>query len=148
MFLSCQICNQRFKQNLFPLLNPSARAQSHHDDLASERAVFIHPVDDDPITLIGFRQEYAFSIDGNRRAKETIASLGLNRAELVELRRSDFEKFTLLRQFVRFLDQKENAGDALTAEERDTRAQARRVLNDGTEAGSQFSSMLRSMTLA
>jgi hypothetical protein len=36
LLFCCQICNQRHKRNLFPLTDPSQRATSHHDEIASE----------------------------------------------------------------------------------------------------------------
>lgn len=145
LFLSCQICNQRFKGSLFPLLNPSRRARSHHDDLAAERPVFIHPVDDDPIALIGFRQEYAFPINGNRRAKATIESLGLNRTGLVELRRSVLEPIRLLMQFLTSLEHRRATGEALTTREREILDDAGRLLGEHRADSAQYASMLRSM---
>lgn len=96
LFLSCQICNQRHKKNLFPLADPDARARSHHDDVAGETPLFIHPVLDNPTEFIGFREEYAFSIDDNVRGTATISGLATNREELVEMRRDRFRDVKLL----------------------------------------------------
>ena len=38
LYLSCQLCNQRYKANLFPLKDPDRRAKSHHEDVAAEYA--------------------------------------------------------------------------------------------------------------
>ena len=48
LFASCQICNQRFKKNLFPLDNPRSRARSHHDDLGREKPLLLDPGRDEP----------------------------------------------------------------------------------------------------
>ncbi|MFH1220205.1 MAG: hypothetical protein V1694_07100 [Candidatus Eisenbacteria bacterium] len=96
LFLSCQICNQRFKKNLFPLADPTRRARSHHDDLALEAPLFIHPAFDDPLDFIGFRDEYAYAVDDNPRGEATWKNLGLNRDELVEMRRDSLVGVTLL----------------------------------------------------
>ena len=40
LLFCCQICNQRFKRNLFPLVDPARRAETHHDDLSSEQPLF------------------------------------------------------------------------------------------------------------
>jgi uncharacterized protein (TIGR02646 family) len=62
LFFACQLCNQSFKRNLFPLADPARRARSHLDDLASEEPMLLHPGDDDPGASIGFRAEVAFAI--------------------------------------------------------------------------------------
>ena len=54
LFLSCQICNQRHKKNLFPLQDPLKRAQSHHADIDDEDPLFINPTDDNPEELYRF----------------------------------------------------------------------------------------------
>ena len=43
LMFCCQICNQRFKRNLFPLADPARRAETHHDDLSTKHAIFLHP---------------------------------------------------------------------------------------------------------
>ncbi len=98
LFFACQLCNQSFKKNLFPLADPDNRARSHLDDLAAEEPMLIHPADDDPSALIGFRGEIAFPLDDDPRANATIEGLGLNREALVELRFDHLEPFKLLRQ--------------------------------------------------
>jgi uncharacterized protein (TIGR02646 family) len=70
LFFACQLCNQRFKRNMFPLADPTRRARSHLDDLAAEEPLLIHPADDEPSTLIGFREEIAFPIDDHPRADD------------------------------------------------------------------------------
>jgi uncharacterized protein (TIGR02646 family) len=83
----CQLCNQRFKGNQFPLLDATQRAKSHHDDMKNEQPLFIHPAIEDPSMFLEFRAEYLRATGGNLRGKATIEVLGLNREELVELRR-------------------------------------------------------------
>jgi uncharacterized protein (TIGR02646 family) len=87
LLLSCEICNQRFKKNFFPLLDNTKRATSHIDDVSQELPVFIHPVLDDPQEFIEFKEEIPFSIDDNLRGKKTIEMLGLDREALNERRR-------------------------------------------------------------
>ncbi|HTN01075.1 hypothetical protein [Planctellipticum variicoloris] len=82
---SCQLCNQQFKKNHFPLANPTKRARSHRDDLNQEKPLLVNPVVESPTRSIGFRQEVAFG--KTRRGRETIEALGLNRGPLLELRR-------------------------------------------------------------
>lgn len=91
LLLSCTLCNQQFKKNLFPLLEAQKRALSHYDDIALEQPLLINPSVTDPRQYIGFRQEIPYAIEGNRYGKETIAAVGLDREALNEKRRSHLE---------------------------------------------------------
>lgn len=86
LFFSCQICNQGYKKNLFPLENPQSRAISHEDDLSVENPLLINPETENPQDFISFRGEIAFSVDGNLRGETTIKVTGLNRDTLKEKR--------------------------------------------------------------
>jgi hypothetical protein len=92
LLLSCCLCNQRHKANLFPLLDATARAICHRDDVAGERPVFINPATENPTEFIGFNQEYPFGIDALGRGESTIKALGLDREELAEMRRKRLEE--------------------------------------------------------
>lgn len=101
LLLVCQICNQRHKKNLFPLLNPEKRAVNHHSNLNLEKPYFINPYKENPIQLIGFNKEVAFGKDRRNRGKKTIESVGLNRSakdksykDLLEVRRDYLELIT------------------------------------------------------
>jgi uncharacterized protein (TIGR02646 family) len=97
LFFACQLCNQSFKKNLFPLADPTRRARSHLDNLTDEQPMLIDPADEEPSAFIGFREEMAFPIDDNLRARMTIEVLGLNREELAEFRLDHLARFKLLR---------------------------------------------------
>jgi hypothetical protein len=86
LLLSCQLCNQRFKQNLFPLLNPADRAKSHKDDITKEKPVLVNPEIDDPKSHITFDRDMASPVKGDERGDATIKQLGLNRPDLLEQR--------------------------------------------------------------
>jgi uncharacterized protein (TIGR02646 family) len=86
LFYSCQLCNQQFKKNLFPLLNPARRAKSHSNDLSAEKPLLVHPSQDDPTQFFRFGSEVAHPVRGKRKGKTTIEVLGLNRDELIEER--------------------------------------------------------------
>ena len=86
LLLSCQICNQRYKRNLFPLQAPDDRARSHRDDVDRERPLLIDPSTTDPEPHIAFRCEVAYAVDDSALGKTTIEALGLNREELSERR--------------------------------------------------------------
>lgn len=92
LFLSCQLCNQRFKKNLFPLANPATRAVSHHQSIADEDPLFIHLTDEDPEAFIAFYEEVPFAIDGNKRAEQTIINTGIDRENLNSHRLSFLNK--------------------------------------------------------
>ena len=97
LFFSCQLCNQRYKKNLFPLRNPGQRARSHHDDSAAEEALFIDPGAMNPEEFIAFRQEYPYAINGNDLGRMTIDALGLDREALAERRRDLLDKLLLIK---------------------------------------------------
>ncbi len=92
----CQLCNQRFKRNHFPLLDSTQRAKSHHDDIKSEQPLLIHPAIEAPSLFLDFRQEYMYAIDDNSRGRATIEVLGLNREALAEMRRDHLKLIELL----------------------------------------------------
>jgi uncharacterized protein (TIGR02646 family) len=98
LFFACQLCNQSFKKNLFPLAEPAARARSHLDDLEAEQPTLIDPADEDPGGFISFREEIAFPIGDDPRARATIEVLGLNREELAEFRLDHLAHFKRLRE--------------------------------------------------
>lgn len=95
LFLACQICNQVFKKNLFPLANPKTRATSHRKPWRKEDALYIDPTVDKPEQLISFRKEVPYPIDNHPRARATIEDLGLARPKLNERR---LERYELLEQ--------------------------------------------------
>ncbi len=82
LLFCCQLCNQRFKGNHFPLIDDTQRAKSHHDDIKNEQPLFIHPAIEDPSDFLEFDKEYLCAIDDNARGKATIEALGLNRDKL------------------------------------------------------------------
>ncbi len=96
LFFACQLCNQRFKKNLFPLRDPARRALSHHHDLSCEEPLLIDPARTTPSVHLGFREEYAYARTGSQMGETTINALGLNRPELVEVRRDRLENLKLL----------------------------------------------------
>jgi uncharacterized protein (TIGR02646 family) len=96
LFFSCQLCNQRFKRNLFPLRNARKRARSHHEAVEQEKPLLIDPGRTDPAAFLGFREEVTEAIRGNRVGRTTIEVLGLNRPELVEARRQRLQPIRLL----------------------------------------------------
>ena len=134
LFLACQLCNQSFKKNLFPLADPTRRARSHLDDLMAEQPMLIHPADEEPSALIGFREEIAFPIDDDPRARTTIEVVGLNREAMVEQRFDHLTPFKRLREVLPLLPPESNeARDILALFEAATRPRA------------QYTSMIRAL---
>ena len=96
LFLACQICNQVFKKNLFPLANPTERATSHRKRINREKPLFVDPSTEDPEKFISFRGEVPFPLNNNPRAKATIEGLGLKRQRLNERRLERYECLKML----------------------------------------------------
>jgi uncharacterized protein (TIGR02646 family) len=147
LYASCQICNQKFKRNLFPLANRVKRLRSHRDEPSREQPLLIDPGPDDPGAFIGFREEYPFAIGGNPRGTATIAMLGLDREELAEVRRDALRPFTLIVEAARILEMREQTG-GLTKEER-ALLQAQRVwLTARKKPSAEYSAMLNAVVAA
>ena len=129
LFFSCQLCNQRYKKNLFPLRNPRRRARSHHDDPNAEEALFIDPGAMNPEEFISFRQEYPYAIDDNDLGRMTIDALGLDREALAERRRDHLGVLLLLITM---------AESGLTGA-----AEARNYLESSKEDSAEYAAMAR-----
>jgi uncharacterized protein (TIGR02646 family) len=97
LFLSCGLCNQKFKANFFPLKSPTRRARRHTDDLSAEAPLLLDPAVDDPEAFISFRAEVPYAVDGNMRGTRTISLLGLKREALAEHRRDVLQTVEMLR---------------------------------------------------
>ena len=134
LFFACQICNQKFKKNLFPLSNPARRAVSHRSDITQERPLFVDPAVDDPLQFISFRKEIPFPLNNSRRAKATIKLLGLDRPELNEVR---LDRYWMLEALFKVA----HLGIAESAE-------AQEMLDDAVMAHAEFSSMARAAIAA
>lgn len=93
-FLSCKSCNQEYKKNHFPLLPGGERAFTEESDLALEKPVLLHPVDDDPEKFIGFdwQEGYglmvkAIGLDKEGRGFRTASDLtAINKRKVMEQR--------------------------------------------------------------
>ncbi len=143
LFLSCQLCNQRFKRNLFPLRNPRRRARCHHDDLNAEKPLLLDPGSTSPTRHIGFRGETAYAINGSKAAQTTIEVLGLNRSELVEFRRTHLALIGAVRVAIRAL-QKLQAVQPLSPEEHANLTKHQALLAALDDENSAYTSMSRS----
>lgn len=133
LLFSCELCNSRFKRNLFPLANPSARATRPEDDLASEQPLFIDPSREDPTEHISFREEYPYAVAGSRRGNASWKALGLDREALAERRR---ERLKVVRALVFIRD-----GDHSSLAQR---IEATSLLKEFASDAGEWSAMVRS----
>ena len=79
LFLACQVCNQIFKNDFFPIEVEDARAQTNHCDIKDEIPFIVHPSLDEPEIEIKYRESVPFGI--TERGKKTIAYLGFGSVE-------------------------------------------------------------------
>jgi len=79
LFLSCQVCNQIFKNDFFPITDELTRGQVKAFSILNEVAVFIHPSIDEPEYEIGYRESIPFG--KTERGAKTIEYLGFGRVE-------------------------------------------------------------------
>lgn len=94
LFFVCSACNSTGnKGNLFPLINESKRAKSHHDDISQEESVLIDPSGPkDPRDHIYFESQFLsgksfiFIRGKTVFGKRTIEICGLDREELNDKR--------------------------------------------------------------
>lgn len=130
LFLACELCNQRFKECLFPLREPSQRATCHEHDVSREGPLLIDPARESPQDHLSFRGEIAYPIGGDLMGATTIEVLGLNREPLVERRRDRLEYLR------RLLSVTLVASSPLAAE-------ARAFLERMTDESAEYATMVR-----
>lgn len=104
LLLCCTLCNQQYKKNLFPLLEPKKRARNHHNDITAEEPLLINPTVVNPKDFIGFHAEIPYAIDGNVYGKTTIDILGLDREKLNEQRRTRLAYIARLLNVIKLAD--------------------------------------------
>jgi len=86
LYFSCQICNQSFKKNYFPLADEAKRARSHSHDHLIENHLIIDPGLNNPENHLFFEQEIIKPKNASIEGVETIKRTGLNRDKLCERR--------------------------------------------------------------
>lgn len=96
LFFCCQVCNQVYKKNYFPLADESNRAKSHNDELALEDSLILHPVHDEIEKHLLFDAEIVKPKNGSRKGAETIKRTGLNREFLLKERFEHLKKLRFL----------------------------------------------------
>ncbi len=137
LYLACQLCNQRYKKNLFPLLDADHRCRDHLGDLDAEEPLFLDPGASDPLLDPGrhirFEAEQPRAIDGSLQGKVTIEALGLRREALRERRFDRYRMLSALRDVADTMP-----GDSLGR-------QAQELLDEATLDNAEYASMARSL---
>jgi uncharacterized protein (TIGR02646 family) len=133
LYLCCQLCNQRFKKNTFPLVDPARRCHNHAADLDLEEPLFLDPGGAvNPEDHIEFRRERPRARKGSLRGKATIEALGLQREPLRERRYDRYQTLASLQKLVRLLpDDDSDVQEALA------------ILRDAIRDDAEYAAMAR-----
>lgn len=131
LYFSCQMCNQRHKKNLFPLVDAAKRAKKPSDSLTAEKPAFIDPGKVDPSNHITFVKEVAVPVNGSVLGKKSIKELGLNRPDLLERR---LEKLHLLSSLKALID---------TGSPSPERTNARNIIASHKKTTGEYSAMIK-----
>jgi len=132
LMFSCERCNRRHKENLFPLDDPARRATTHQDSIDQEGPLFVDPSAEDPEPYITYRDHVPVAIGGNARGEQTIDALGLRRPELSTDREDHLERLRVLR-----------AVASNPAVPHDLRGKALTLLTKATAVEAEYSLMCR-----
>ena len=130
LFLCCQICNQKFKRNYFPLVAQTQRATSHKKSIEKEKALIINPGKEDPSRFLTFNKEIIVAKNNNVKGSETIKRTGLDRKEVTKDRFEYYELLVILADIAR-----KNLPNA---------AEAKKQFKKKGQPGSLYSLMIRS----
>jgi uncharacterized protein (TIGR02646 family) len=133
LYLACQMCNQRFKKNTFPLRDAGRRCRDHRGDLTQEEPLFLDPGVVEPEEHIEFAAEQPMAKNGSLQGLVTIEALGLRREPLRERRFDRFKMLELLQKVVHLLP-----GDSEGREARD-------LLNAAVRDDAEYAGMARSL---
>ena len=131
LLVSCEVCNTH-KGTLFPLVDESTRARSHHYPVDEETPIFIDPASEDPADHIRFRRAEVLHLTD--RGRGTIKGLGLRRHELEE------ERAEHLKYFERLYSVTVNLEDEVTSTNIES---VREWIRESTGPKARFSAMTR-----
>ena len=112
LLFSCERCNTSHKRNLFPLLDETKRAVSHHDDITKERPLLINPAQEDPRKHLHFLGEAV--IGDTDKGRQTIRTLCLMRKDLRNERRSHLSILKTLQDGLEAYRELANSGNDVT----------------------------------
>ena len=79
LFLSCQVCNQIFKNDFFPIADEATRAQQNGLSIAGEQSILVHPSIDIPEEHIAYRESIPFGLSD--RGDKTLEYLGFGKVD-------------------------------------------------------------------
>ena len=99
LFFSCQICNQRFKKNYFPIEDETKRAKNHTFDYLKEDHLLIHPSVDNPDDHIIFNRHVP--VAKTEKGKTSISSFGIDRPELNRIREAHLQNVRINQAFAK-----------------------------------------------
>lgn len=91
LFFSCQLCNQRFKKNYFPLEDEAKRARNHTFDYLEESPLLLHPLVDNPEDHITFNRHVPVPAAESKRGKLSITGFGIDRPDLNRIREAHLQ---------------------------------------------------------
>ncbi|WP_052732820.1 HNH endonuclease family protein [Hymenobacter terrenus] len=111
LYFACQLCNQRFKGNYFPLANPASRARTHADSIAVEQPLLPDPATEDPASHLTFVEDAVQALDA--RGASCIVVFGLDRPELLKRRQERLKSLKQAR-FMASLDLSKPLAPAIT----------------------------------
>lgn len=139
LFFCCQLCNEQFKQNHFPLSDGNRRARCHTDPISDEVPLLLHPTRTNLTSHIEFREERA--VGRTNEGKTTVRVLGLNRPELKEARA---RRLRSLRALVRVRELlRDRIAVAPTAKLRAELAKTNAQLDASKEEPGEYAAMAR-----
>ena len=138
LYLACTGCNQRHKQNLFPLQNPLERATNHKEKIEQEQPLFIDLGKENPEDFIGFRGVIAYAIQGSQRGQITIDSLKLNDRALPEARLEKLQPLRRLNQVLLLAMQRPN-----DQEFQELAKDAKEILENAILDSAEFAAVVR-----
>jgi hypothetical protein len=142
LFLSCQLCNQQFKRNLFPLRVQKDRALTHRHDVGKEEPLLVSP-SDGPERHIAFVEEMATPRKRSVRGRVTIEVFGLNRPALLEHRMKWARTLKVLISARRRLAR--TAGLVPTEDEQKELDSMDRLLAEFVADGAEYAAMARAI---
>ena len=142
LYLACEVCNQSFKVNRFPLADPAARARSHRDATSGETPLLIDPGAEDPEPHFEWRAGRPTPRAGDERAAATIRIVGLDRRPLNEARAEYLKQLRGWREVAEALSPRE-ANNDLSDPEREALRLARDILAAALRDDAVYAAMAR-----
>ena len=96
LLVSCGVCNTKWKQSFFPLVNERQRARWHGSPIGEEMPMLVDPATENPRDHIRYDGDSPYG--RTPRGTATIEILNLRRGDLWEARNAHLTTLTLLRK--------------------------------------------------